>query len=92
MLDYLSTVAGFSDEQVAAELGIHPCTVAHWKADNRFAGYLTMLQHDANEMPLQKVVKASSKALDVLEQMIEDPKISWMQKSLIATRILAIFK
>ncbi len=51
-----------------------------------------MLQHDANEMLLQKVVKASSKALDVLEQMIEDPKISWMQKSLIATRILAILK
>ncbi len=85
-------VAGFSDEQVAADLGIHLCTVAHWKADNRFAGYLTLLQHDANEMLLQKVVKASSKALDVLEQMIEDPKISWMQKSLIATRILAILK
>jgi len=81
-------VAGLSNEQVAAELGIHPCTVAHWKADERFTGYLTMLQHDANELLLERVVAASTKALDVLEQMIEDPKATWMQKLTISTKIL----
>ncbi len=26
-------VAGLSNEEIAATLGIHPCTIAHWKTD-----------------------------------------------------------
>ncbi|MEN9222792.1 MAG: hypothetical protein Q6M04_10185 [Thermostichus sp. BF3_bins_97] len=81
-------ILGWSNEQVAQELGIHPCTVAHWKSDSKFLGYLNLLQQEANERILEKVVAASTKALDALEQMIEDPKLSWMQKLNVAGRIL----
>ncbi|NJK64466.1 MAG: hypothetical protein HC921_18835 [Synechococcaceae cyanobacterium SM2_3_1] len=81
-------VAGWSNEQVAQELGIHPCTVAHWKADQRFSEYLNLLQHEANQRILERVVAASTKALDHLEEMIEDPNSSWMQKMTVARKIL----
>jgi hypothetical protein len=83
-------MAGLSNEQVAQELGIHPCTVAHWKSDQRFLGYLNLLQHDANQMILEHLSSAFVEALNVLEQMVDDPKLSWMQKSMVATRILAL--
>ncbi len=81
-------VAGLSNTQVAAELGIHPCTVAHWKSNERFLGYMNLLQHDANQMLLKRVVAASTKALDTLERMVEDPNATWMQKLTISTKIL----
>lgn len=81
-------VAGWSNEQVAQELGIHPCTVAHWKADERFTGYLNLLQHEANQRILERVVAVSSKVLDHLEGMIENPNSSWMQKLTVAGKIL----
>jgi hypothetical protein len=43
-----------------------------------------MLQYDANEMLLQRVVAASTKVLDVLEQMINAPKATWLQQLTIA--------
>ncbi len=82
-------IAGLTNTQVAAELGIHPCTVAHWKSDERFVGYLNLLQHDANQMLLERVVATSSRALSALESVIDDPRVSWMQKMVITTRLLA---
>ncbi len=85
-------VAGMSNEQVAAELGIHPCTVAHWKSDERFEGYLSLLQHEANERLLQRVVESISKALDVMDRIIDDPKLPWTEKVKIGVRILELIR
>lgn len=65
-----------------------PCTIAHWKRDPQFRQYLDLLLAQANERIVDRLVKASTKALDTLEQMIEGPKLSWMQKLTVAGRIL----
>jgi len=53
---------------------------------------LSLLQHEANERLLQRVVESASKALDVMDRVIDDPKLPWTEKVRIGVRILGLLK
>jgi hypothetical protein len=81
---------GHSGKSVATELGVAPETVSRWRQEPIFNRYLNSMLVTNQEIIKQRLAGMATKALDILDETLDDPLLPTKDRYILGLKILEL--